>query len=118
MHKLRGHTLTVRCLEVLHGKQIAVSGSRDSILRVWNVETRTMVHLFVGHHHSVRSTDVAGNHVASGRHDCTCRIWKFETNICSGTRRADFIYAVSFDGKRLDGARVVGEQGRLPCALP
>lgn len=61
---LRGHTLTVRCLEVLDGKQIAVSGSRDSILRDF------------------------------------------------------FIYAVSCDGNRLDGARVVGEHGRLPCALP
>jgi WD40 repeat protein len=63
---LRGHTLTVRCLEVLDGKQIAVSGSRDSILRVWNVETYTMLHLFVSHHHRLRSIDVAGNHMASG----------------------------------------------------
>ena len=73
-HILRGHTSTIRCLKVLDGRPIAVSGSRDSTLRVWDIEKGVLLHLLSGHQHSVRCIEVAGNKVVSGSYDCTCRV--------------------------------------------
>ena len=73
-HVLRGHTSTIRCLKVLDGRPIAVSGSRDSNLRVWDIEKGVLLHLLAGHQHSVRCIEIAGNKVVSGSYDCTCRV--------------------------------------------
>lgn len=74
IHTLRGHTSTVRCLRVIDGRPIAVSGSRDATLIVWNIETGTALHHLVGHEASVRCMDVSGNKVVSGSYDATCRV--------------------------------------------
>lgn len=73
-HVLRGHSSTVRCMRVIDGRPIAVSGSRDATLRVWNIETGTAMHQLVGHSHSVRCIEVSGNKVVSGSYDATCRV--------------------------------------------
>lgn len=74
LHTLRGHTSTVRCMRVLDGRPIAVSGSRDSTLRVWDIEKGECLHLLSGHEHSVRCIEVSGNKVVSGSYDSTCRV--------------------------------------------
>lgn len=74
LHSLRGHTSTIRCLKVLDGRPIAVSGSRDSTLRVWDIFKGRCLHLLSGHTNSVRCLDVAGNIVVSGSYDCTARV--------------------------------------------
>lgn len=61
-------------MRVLEGRPIAVSGSRDATLRVWNIETGTAMHQLVGHAHSVRCIEVSGNKVVSGSYDATCRV--------------------------------------------
>jgi WD40 repeat protein len=37
IYTLQGHTGTIRCLKVLHNQPIAVTGSQDKTLRVWDV---------------------------------------------------------------------------------
>lgn len=71
---MRGHTSTVRCMRVIDGRPIAVSGSRDATLRVWNIETGQALHLLAGHEHSVRCIEVSGNKVVSGSYDASCRV--------------------------------------------
>lgn len=74
LYVLRGHTSTVRCLKVIHNRPIAVSGSRDGTLRVWDVQRGQMLRVLAGHAGSVRSLDVCGNQVVSGSYDGTCRV--------------------------------------------
>lgn len=65
---------TVRCLKVLDGRPIMVSGSRDATLRVWDIEQGTMLRVLAGHQHSVRCIEISGNKVVSGSYDTTCRV--------------------------------------------
>ena len=61
-------------MRVIDGRPIAVSGSRDATLRVWNIQTGEAMHLLAGHEHSVRCIEVSGNKVVSGSYDATCRV--------------------------------------------
>ena len=100
-HVLRGHTSTIRCVQVLDGRPIAVSGSRDGTLRVWDLEQGKLMHVLAGHQHSVRCLDTAGNRVASGSYDFTCRIWDVDTGRCLHVLKGHHlqIYAIAFDGR-------------------
>jgi F-box and WD-40 domain protein CDC4 len=64
----------VRCVKVVDGRPIAVSGSRDFTLRVWDIENGILLHTLEGHTQSVRCIEVAGNQVVSGSYDYTCRV--------------------------------------------
>lgn len=79
LYVLPGHTSTIRCLKVLEGRPIAVSGSRDSTLRVWDIEQGLEKHVLHGHTHSVRAVEVHGNRAVSGSYDTTCRLWNVDT---------------------------------------
>lgn len=100
-HVLKGHTSTIRCVEVLEGRPLAVSGSRDGTLRVWDLVRGELVHVLAGHQHSVRCLATAGNRVASGSYDFTCRIWDVDTGQCLHILKGHHlqIYAIAFDGK-------------------
>ncbi len=74
IHSLRGHSSTIRCLKVLDGRPIAISGSRDWSLRVWDIERGQLIHTLTGHEQSVRCIEIAGNQVVSGSYDYTCRV--------------------------------------------
>ena len=100
---LRGHTSTIRCLKVLHGRPIAVSGSRDRTLRVWDIQRGRLLRVLEGHTQSVRCLDACGSRVVSGSYDCTCRVWDVDTGACLHVLRGHFhqIYTVAFDGVRI-----------------
>lgn len=100
-HVLRGHTSTIRCVQVLEGRPVAVTGSRDGTLRVWDIAQGHLMHVLAGHQHSVRCLDTAGNRVASGSYDFTCRIWDVDTGKCLHVLKGHHlqIYAIAFDGR-------------------
>ena len=64
----------MRCIRVLHNRPIAVSGSRDGTVRVWDIQRGRALRILQGHRNSVRCLDVCGNRVVSGSYDTTCRV--------------------------------------------
>lgn len=73
IHSLPGHTSTIRCIKVLPHRPIAVSGSRDYTLRVWDIQRGRCLHTLRGHTKSVRCVEVWGNMAVSGSYDNTAK---------------------------------------------
>ncbi|QRW16806.1 F-box/WD repeat-containing protein pof7 [Rhizoctonia solani] len=111
LHVLKGHTSTIRCLKVLDSRPIAVSGSRDTTVRVWDIAragkfmfSRDIqirsdawrlqanwpcgmlipenVYEFRGHYHEVYSVAFDGELLATGSLDSHVRIWSASTGDC------------------------------------
>lgn len=103
LYTLHGHALTIRCLKVLHGRPLAVSGSRDQTVRVWDIRRGQLLRTLEGHEQSVRCLDVCGDRIVSGSYDGTCRVWNIDTGECIHVLRGHCrqIYCVAFDGVRI-----------------
>lgn len=103
IYVLSGHQSTIRCLKALHGRPIAVTGSRDRTVRVWDIQRGKMLRVLEGHDQSVRCIDVCGNICVSGSYDTTCRVWNVDTGACLHVLRGHYhqIYSVVFDGVRI-----------------
>ena len=102
MHVLRGHTSTVRCLKMSDAKT-AISGSRDTTLRVRDLSTGTCSNVLMGHQASVRCLEIHGDLVVSGSYDTTAKIWNIHSGECLRKLEGHFsqIYAIAFDGQRI-----------------
>jgi F-box and WD-40 domain protein CDC4 len=99
---LRGHTSTVRCLKMSDSKT-AISGSRDTTLRIWDIEKGVCKNVLVGHQASVRCLEIHGDIVVSGSYDTTAKVWSISKGTCLRTLSGHFsqIYAIAFDGNRI-----------------
>ena len=53
----------------------AISGSRDTTLRIWAIEKGVCKNVLVGHQASVRCLEIHGDLVVSGSYDTTARVW-------------------------------------------
>ncbi|EEH42340.1 uncharacterized protein PADG_07160 [Paracoccidioides brasiliensis Pb18] len=102
IHKLRGHTSTVRCLKMSNATT-AISGSRDTTLRIWDLTKGVCKNVLVGHQASVRCLGIHEDLVVSGSYDTTAKIWNISEGRCLKTLSGHFsqIYAIAFDGKRI-----------------
>lgn len=102
VHTLRGHTSTVRCLKMSNG-HTAISGSRDTTLRVWDLPSGTCTNVLMGHQASVRCLEIHGDLVVSGSYDTTAKIWSISSGQCLRTLQGHYsqIYAIAFDGQRI-----------------
>ena len=99
---LRGHTSTVRCLK-MSDANTAISGSRDTTLRIWDLKKGLCKHVLIGHQASVRCLEIHGDIVVSGSYDTTAKIWSISEGKCLRTLTGHFsqIYAIAFDGKKI-----------------
>ncbi|EAS34375.2 F-box and WD repeat protein [Coccidioides immitis RS] len=102
IHKLRGHTSTVRCLK-MSDRNTAISGSRDTTLRIWDLAAGVCKNVLVGHQASVRCLEIHGDLVVSGSYDTTAKVWSISEGRCLRSLAGHFsqIYAVAFDGRRV-----------------
>jgi len=64
------------------GKYLA-TGAEDKLIRVWDIQTRTIRNTFEGHDQDIYSLDFArdGRTIASGSGDRTVRLWDIETGM-------------------------------------
>eukprot|EP00042_Codosiga_hollandica_P050573 m.606929 g.606929 ORF g.606929 m.606929 type:complete len:828 (-) comp58115_c0_seq8:348-2831(-) len=108
---LPGHTHWVTCLAVSRGGTLVASGSNDCTVRLWDLASSTLVHIFKGHDNWVNTVAFSpdGLLVASGSHDGTVRLWNVKTGKAVGKpceQDDNWIYSVAFspDGTRLISA--------------
>jgi len=81
----------------------AISGSRDTTLRIWDIKSGLCKNVLVGHQASVRCLEIKGDIVVSGSYDTTARVWSISEGRCLRTLSGHFsqIYAIAFDGHRI-----------------
>ena len=102
VHTLRGHTSTVRCLK-MSNDGLAISGSRDTTLRIWDIQTGMCKNVLVGHIGSVRCLAIKDDIVVSGSYDSMAKVWSISEGRCLKTLIGHYsqIYAIAFDGIRI-----------------
>jgi F-box and WD-40 domain protein CDC4 len=81
----------------------AISGSRDTTLRIWDIRTGLCKNVLVGHQASVRCLEIKGDIVVSGSYDATAKVWSISEGRCLHTLQGHYshIYAIAFDGQRV-----------------
>ncbi len=82
-HTLQGDRAGVDCLAFAQGKLI--SGSEDSNIKIWDLETGACTQTLQGHDHFVYSLAFAEGKLISGSFDHTIKIWDLETGACTQT---------------------------------
>ncbi|KAJ3019865.1 UNVERIFIED_CONTAM: hypothetical protein HDU68_010474 [Siphonaria sp. JEL0065] len=78
---LHGHCSPVRSIALSPDDKVIVSGSRDSTVKLWAVETGECLMTFIGHGRAVSSVTLSldGKTVVSGSWDKTIKVWDAET---------------------------------------
>ncbi|MDJ0599485.1 MAG: serine/threonine-protein kinase [Crocosphaera sp.] len=78
---LSGHENIVWSVASSTDGKIAVSGSEDKTVRVWNTQTQTLLHTVMGHSDGVRSVSISHDKqfIASASADETIKLWDVET---------------------------------------
>jgi platelet-activating factor acetylhydrolase IB subunit alpha len=89
MHTLPGHAGTVTCVAIHPTFTLAVSGSEDGTIKVWDHESGEYVKTLKGHTNTVRSVAFTptGTHMASASSDLSIKLWDFSTYNCIRTLR-------------------------------
>ena len=79
----KGHTNGVTCLQF--DDQILTTGSYDSTIKIWNIETGEEIQTLRGHTCGLRCLQFDGTKLISGSLDKTLRIWNLQTGACIRT---------------------------------
>ncbi|KAK3759040.1 hypothetical protein RRG08_022029 [Elysia crispata] len=82
---ITGHAGSVRCCFLAQNKGVVLSGSYDTSVRCWSIETGQCLKILRGHQDTVMCITVVGDVVATGAKDNRCKIWSLETGKCKHT---------------------------------
>jgi WD40 repeat protein/tRNA A-37 threonylcarbamoyl transferase component Bud32 len=80
---LTGHTNGVESVSFSPDGKYLASGSRDGIIKLWNVSDGSLIRTFEGHNDSVHSVSFSpdGRYIASGSDDKTVRLWDTSSGV-------------------------------------
>lgn len=89
VHTLQGHSAVVSTVAVHPVFTVAVSGSEDGTIKVWDHESGEYVRTLKGHTNTVHSLSFTptGSHLASSSSDLSIKLWDFSTYTCIRTLR-------------------------------
>ncbi len=78
---IKSYTAGVTALAVTPDNQQIISGSRDNMIKVWNLNTGKEVFTLTGHTKPITSLSITndGNKLISASEDATIKIWNFTT---------------------------------------
>jgi F-box and WD-40 domain protein MET30 len=96
-----GHSNGVTCLQFRDN--ILATGSYDSTIKIWDIETGQEVRTLVGHASGIRALQFDDKKLISGSLDHTIKIWDWQSGECVNTMtcHTDSVISVHFDGKWL-----------------
>ena len=102
MRTFRGHTATVNAVQLSKDALLAISGTSDGMVRVWEISTGLCLQELFGHTASVSSVALShdGRWVVSGSDDNTLRLWERVTGQCVRILEghSSGVTSVAFDG--------------------
>lgn len=75
---IMGHRGAVNSIQI--HKDLLVSASNDSLVKMWDISTGNMIREFAGHKHGLACVQFDGKHIVSGSNDHTIRVWDAEVN--------------------------------------
>lgn len=81
---IQGHSGTVKCLYVCESKGILVTGSYDTSVRCWSIESGKCLAIFQGHQQTVSCLGMFDEYgrIISGSLDKTCKVWHLNKKTC------------------------------------
>ena len=103
---LTGHKSVNAVVITSDGKQI-VSGSTDSTIKIWDIETGKNINTLIGHHSSIRAIAITpdGKNIVSASHDTTLKVWDLQTGECLCTciehQKSVTVLAIHPDGDKV-----------------
>lgn len=94
----RGHTNGVMCLQF--DDNILATGSYDTSIKIWNMDTGECIRTLRGHTSGVRALQFDDTKLISGSLDRTIKVWNWRTGDCISTLdgHAEGVIAVHFEG--------------------
>ncbi|RCK55633.1 F-box protein MET30 [Candida viswanathii] len=94
-----GHTDGITCLQF--NRKYLMTGSYDTTIKIWKVETGECIKTLTGHTKGVRSLVFDNQKLITGGLDATIKVWNYHTGQCIATYRGhdDAIVSVDFTNK-------------------
>lgn len=90
-----GHTDGVTCLQF--NRKYLMTGSYDTTIKIWKVDTGECLRTLTGHTKAIRSLVFDSQKLITGGLDSTIKVWNYHTGECISTYRGHDAAVVSVD---------------------